>query len=136
MKTYFLLFLSVICFTACSSDNDDSPMDTTDDDVMESTYSGTFVSVAHPTEGTAFVNEDKTTLKLSNFKSDDGPLLELYLTTDETAKEFITLGGLKGLDGNYEYTLPENVDLSIYKYVMVWCVDFDVNFGHAILKMD
>ncbi|MBU2951731.1 DM13 domain-containing protein [Tamlana agarivorans] len=135
MKTYFLLFLSVICFTACSSDNDDSPMDT---DEMESSYSGNFVSVAHPTSGKAVINEEEATLMLTNFKSDDGPSLELYLATDASASKYVSLGALKGLDGNYTYDLSANtnLDFSEYNHVIVWCVPFGVNFGNAILEMD
>lgn len=43
---------------------------------------GDFISVAHSTSGTVIVSADMSTLQLNNFKSDDGPLLELYLATD------------------------------------------------------
>lgn len=95
---------------------------------------GTFVSDAHPTSGTVSVSEDGTTLSLTNFKSDDGPLLEIYMATDLTANTYVSLGALKGLDGNYQYTIPDGTDLESLKYVIVWCVDFKVSFGHAELK--
>ena len=77
---------------------------------------------------------DKTILSFTNFSTDDGPLLEVYLATDTSASTFITLGALKGTFGNYEYNLPADVDYKVYNHVMVWCVTFSVNFGHAILK--
>jgi hypothetical protein len=48
--------------------------------------------------------------------------------------DFIDLGDIKGLDGNYTYDLPGNKDYTAYKYVVVWCVDFSVNFGYAELE--
>lgn len=134
MKTYFLLFLSVVCLTACSSDDDSN----NSDDMMPetSTFSGDFESKAHPTSGMVTVNEEQTVLTLTNFKSDDGPNLELYLATDESASQYLSLGALKGLGGNYEYAITEDVDFSEYDHVIVWCVPFKVNFGQAILEMD
>lgn len=41
---------------------------------------------------------------------------------------------LEGISGNYAYTIPANTDLSKYKYVVMWYVDFSVSFGHAELK--
>ncbi|WP_194767747.1 DM13 domain-containing protein [Tamlana sp. I1] len=142
MKSYFLILFSAICLTACSSSDDasineeDMTMEENMDMEDEATYSGNFISVAHPTSGVASVNKEKTVLKLSNFKSDEGPSLELYLATDANASEYISLGALKGLDGEYEYDIPDNVDFSEYNYVIVWCVPFGVNFGNAILEMN
>ena len=125
MKIYLLVILSALCLTSCFTDQDD---------IIEAyPYSGDFVSKVHPTSGEALINSDETKLYLSNFKSDSGPQLELYLATDETATDFISLGALKGLEGDYTYNLDEAIDFSVYKYLIVWCVEFDVNFGQALL---
>ena len=119
---------------ACNSDGVDM------EDVMNSggnsmeAVKGSFVSDAHPTSGTATVNENVTNLSLTNFKTDDGPKLLLYLSTEVDSKEYVDLGDLKGLDGDYNYAIPSGTDISKYKYVVVWCVDFSVSFGHAELK--
>ena len=94
---------------------------------------GDFIDVAHPTSGMAIVNAERTELELVDFKSDDGPILELYLATDPTAKDYITLGELQGLEGDFTYILPQNINLDTHKYVIVWCVTFGVDFGHAVL---
>ena len=82
------------------------------------------------------VNEEKTILNFTEFKSDDGPDLDIYLASDlsDVTGDFINLGDIKGLDGNYAYDLPTNTNLFVYKYVVVWCKDFDVNFGYATLE--
>lgn len=95
---------------------------------------GEFMNGAHPTSGLAIINEDMTELLLTNFKTDAGPLLELYLATDTNATDYVSLGVLAGLEGNFIYELPLDVNFSTHNIVMVWCVDFDVNFGHAVLE--
>lgn len=65
---------------------------------------------------------------------DDGPKLLLYLSTEVDSKDFVNLVDLKGIEGNFKYNIPDNTDLKKYKYVVVWCVDFSVSFGHAELK--
>ena len=66
--------------------------------------------------------------------TDSGPLLEVYLASNDLAIDFITLGELQGTSGDYDYELPENVDLDRYNHVIIWCVDFSVNFGYAVLQ--
>jgi len=94
---------------------------------------GDFIDVAHPTSGIARVNAERTELELTDFKSDDGPILELYLATDPTAEDYISLGELQGLEGDFTYILPQNINFDTHKYVIVWCVTFSVDFGHAVL---
>ncbi|SFZ91418.1 Electron transfer DM13 [Flaviramulus basaltis] len=148
MRLFLLFFVSSMFFSACSSDNSPMKMDEEvmeeeemmDDEMMgeemttNAIYGGDFVSAAHPTMGMVSVNPEKTILNIKGFKTDSGPVLEMYLATSTNANTFISLGVLKGLDGDYEYTLPDNVDFDIYKYVMVWCVEYSINFGHAILS--
>jgi len=138
MKPFYLIFLVAMSFLSCSTSND-APMDQDDmqmdNDMMETVIlSGDFVSVAHPTSGKATISDSKTVLNFEDFKTDNGPALEVYLATDNSASTYITLGTLKGTNGNYEYTLPTNVDYAVYNHVIVWCVDFAVNFGYAVLK--
>lgn len=103
-----------------------------DDDTTS--FKGNFVSSAHPTSGKVSINNEKTILSFTDFKTDNGPVLEVYLTTDTSVSNYITLGVLKGINGNYEYTLPANIDYTIYNHVVIWCVDFKVNFGYAVLN--
>ena len=95
---------------------------------------GDFVDRAHPTSGKAAVNSDKTELTFTNFKTDNGPKLLVYLSTDTNATEYIDLGDLKGISGDFTYSIPANTDVSKYKLVNIWCVDFSVSFGTAELK--
>ena len=85
-KLIFSLLILSICF-GCSTDNSDveeiiEEIQETPEEEIEETeddgiLSGEFVDAAHPTSGTATVNIEQTQLNLSNFMSDDGPVLEL-----------------------------------------------------------
>lgn len=98
-------------------------------------FKGSFVSSAHSTSGNVTINKEKTKLSFTDFKSESGPNLDIYLVSNlsDVNGGFINLGDIKGLNGNYIYDLPANIDFTVYKYVVVWCSDFDVNFGYATL---
>ena len=125
----------LIALISCSNDNsNNSTNETTSSDY---TFKGSFVSSAHPTSGITKISKDKTQLLLENFKSDNGPDLNIYLAANlSTIKsDHIDLGDIKGLNGNYSYIVNNTTDFSKYKYVVVWCVDFDANFGYAVLAL-
>jgi len=119
---------------ACGSDDNDMGNEINSGGANMEAAKGVFVSDAHPTMGTATVDESVTNLSLTNFKTDDGPKLLLYLSTEVDSEEYVDLGELKGLDGDYDYAIPAGTDIEKYKYVVVWCIDFSVSFGHAELK--
>lgn len=62
------------------------------------------------------------------------PRLLVYLTTEVGSSDFVSLGDLKGTSGNFTYNFPNNTDLTKYKIVDIWCIDFSVSFGHTILN--
>jgi len=115
-----------------------------DDSMMEETlsmsYAGTFIGVGdgiHDAQGDTFtipIENGSNVLRLENFKSTNGPDLYVYLSTDDNASEFINLGKLKANKGNQNYEIPDNVDLSKYNKVLIWCKTFGVLFGSADLS--
>ncbi len=82
-------------------------------------------------------------MRFSNFETSNGPAVQVYLvasadaTDSDTVKSagFVSLGPIKGSKGDQNYDLPENVDLSKYRSVTVWCARFNVNFGTAPLMV-
>jgi len=129
-SSYFLvtIFTLGVLLTSCGKDDDTTPP-------VNPSFKGDFVSAAHNTRGIASIDSNETTLTLTNFKTDSGPDLNIYLATsiNNVTSNFIDLGIIKGIKGNYTYTVPGGTDYTAYKYVIVWCVDFDVNFGYAEL---
>ena len=136
MKKIITIILIAMIMVSCNSGDDDMTDAMNQQEQEENAYAalGSFVSDTHPTSGECVVNNDISNLSLTNFKTDDGPKLLLYLSTEVDSKDFVNLGDLKGLEGNFNYSIPANTDVKKYKYVVVWCVDFSVSFGHAELK--
>ena len=98
--------------------------------------SGSFMKSAHDVSGTASVIDTGTEkiLRFENFETINGPDLRIYLATDNTSKEYIDLGTIKGTKGNINYIIPPNTDLKKYSHVLVWCRSFSVLFSEAVLK--
>jgi len=104
---------------------------------------GQFKGYAHETQGNADVYEvnGKRVLRLTNFKTSNGPDVHVYLVAapdvkdDATVKRagFIDLGSMKGNTGDQNYDVPATVDLATYQAVTIWCARFNVNFGTAPL---
>nr|MDQ3883616.1 DM13 domain-containing protein [Thermoproteota archaeon] len=103
-------------------------------------YTGTFVGVndgIHNAEGMARViplDDGSMILRLENFKATNGPDLYVYLSTNDSASDFVNLGRLKGNIGNQNYNIPEGIDFSKYDAVLIWCRAFNVLFGSAELR--
>jgi hypothetical protein len=107
---------------------------------------GTFTGYAHETKGTATVYhlpEGKDVLRLTDFKTSNGPDVHVYLVAADDAKDnatvqkagYVDLGSIKGNEGDQNYDLPANTDLNKYRAVTIWCARFHVNFATAPLKM-
>ena len=118
----------------------DEPME---DDMPPEMLTGTFIDRSHPAVGTALVlsDGDRRVLRFEDFETDNGPDLNVYLSTaspDAPAgdfdEDFVDLGDLKGNIGNQNYDIPEGVDLSVHSTVVIWCVRFSVAFGAAPLS--
>jgi len=105
---------------------------------------GKFHGVAHDGAGDAIIYQladGKRVVRLTNFKTSNGPQLHLYLVAADDAADsdvvkkagFLDLGALKGNEGDQNYELPAQADLAKYKAVTVWCARFGVNFTTAPL---
>jgi hypothetical protein len=109
-------------------------------------YSGTFHGAAHATSGKAEVyvgKNGKETLRLSDFKTSNGPDVHVVLIAATDAQDNenfldkkvkrVELGKLKGNEGNQNYEIPRGTDLSKFKTVSIYCERFNANFGTAPL---
>lgn len=105
---------------------------------------GRFHGVAHETRGVATIYQlpsGKRVLRLTDFETSNGPDVQVYLgmapDADDnetvTAAGFVGLGSLKGTTGDQNYDLPDELDLSEYRSVTIWCRRFGVNFATAPL---
>ncbi|MEG3629948.1 DM13 domain-containing protein [Streptomyces poriticola] len=108
---------------------------------------GELISHEHATSGSVKLvrlADGSHVVRLENLDTSNGPDLRVWLT-DAPVKEgragwhvfddgaYVSLGKLKGNKGSQNYTVPEDVDLSKYSSVSIWCDRFDVSFGAAEL---
>ena len=119
---------------------EDTMMEDTMMEDLSISYLGTFVGIddgIHDSQGNAYtipLENGMNILRLENFQATNGPDLYVYLSTDNTASEFINLGKLKANKGNQNYEIPDKTDLTKYNKVLIWCKAFGVLFGSAELS--
>jgi hypothetical protein len=112
--------------------------------VMRAVATGRFHSVAHETHGTATIQDlggGRRILRLTEFATSNGPDVRVYLVAAPDAADnatvtkagFVELGKLKGNQGDQNYDLPDDLDLTHYRAVTIWCRRFSVNFATAPL---
>src|SRR5215467_6483134 len=97
---------------------------------------GQFKGYAHETQGDAGIYEinGKRILRLTNFRTSNGPDVHVYLIAAPDAKDdatvknagFVDLGSMKGNVGDQNYDVPLSADLSKYQAVTIWCARFNV----------
>jgi hypothetical protein len=108
---------------------------------------GTLISHEHATTGTVRIirQPDGTRLlTLENLDTSNGPDVHVWLSAADVVEgtagwftagsaDYFDLGLIKGNQGNQVYAIPADVDLSKYRSVDLWCVQFSVSFGAAQL---
>jgi hypothetical protein len=105
--------------------------------IIGKTVTGPFIGAndgIHNVAKIITLEDGRTILRLENFKSTAGPKVHVYLSTDKSASNFIDVGRLKANNGNQNYNIPSQTDLTKYNLVLIWCRDFSVLFGSAELK--
>jgi hypothetical protein len=105
---------------------------------------GKFHGVSHAGAGMVTIHrraDGSRVLRLSELNVDNGPDLYVYLAAVPDAwndatigdAEIVSLGRLKGNQGNQNYEIPADVDLDRFRAVSIWCRRFGVNFATAPL---
>jgi hypothetical protein len=108
---------------------------------------GTFHGQVHSTSGRASIYEEadgKRLLRLTKFKTSNGPDVHVILIAAKDAKdddnflksnvERVELGSLKGNEGDQNYDIPKETDLSKFRTVVIYCERFNATFGAAPLE--
>jgi hypothetical protein len=107
--------------------------------------SGTFVAGEKPTTGKArIVTEDGhryLEIDAAFSTSDQGPDLHVLLDTPERPPQTyqnlgsaINLGRLRDYKGAQRYPIPDTVNLTSFKSVVIWCRMANATFGYAPLR--
>lgn len=106
-------------------------------DMMEKPMAGMLSgSDGHHASGNVAVKKDMdghAQLVLSDIKVDKVPDGHVYLAKDGDFRNGVELGVLEKFSGTVSYDIPNDVDLSAYDSVVIWCEQFDVEIGRADL---
>ena len=136
MKTKFFLLPIFVLFFSCEEQGDLTKDRLSDTSIAQNSvlkYNGFFV----PTSGITVAGEAKIyqegnqyKLQLDNFTITEGPDLKVYLSKSSSPNEFINLGNLTAAT---VYAIPQQVDFSQYKYVLIHCQQYNHLFAIAEL---
>jgi hypothetical protein len=114
---------------------------------LQPAFTGLLGGKLHATKGRATVYraaDGTMSLRLTDFSTSNGPDVHVVLARESDpglknnvpgqALKSIEVGVLKGNEGDQEYRLPANVDLTQYDTVAVYCERFRAVFGTAKLE--
>lgn len=136
-KIIFLLATFITLISLASCENEGELTKTTSNKISSDAvlkYSGLF----SPTAGISGSGSVKITLdngiyklSLENYTIENGPDLKVYVSKTTTpTSEFVNLGNV---NSNTVYTIPQQINLSVYKYVLIHCQQYNHLFAVATL---
>jgi hypothetical protein len=128
---------------SCKKENttNDTKIISTELDGFDSIQTKTFVSDAHTTSGTVSIYQkegspDTLAYVFRNFKTDDGPNLDVWLSqTRPIGVNYFNLGDLKSINGDFYYKIADDGIITSYPYLTIWCSDFNVSFGYVTFDL-
>ncbi|MBN8826868.1 DM13 domain-containing protein [Spirosoma sp.] len=147
MKRGFLLLLIVV-LAACVKDQELIPLGSNgtpvsvgmsmqpfDNGGQKLLAKGQFINGVHAVSGTVqlYEKDGQQTLVFTDFNSDTGPDLRIYLAADTEAKSFTEVTMLSAT-GNFYVPVPTGISMNHQRYVLIWCKRFSVHFGNAELN--
>ncbi len=135
MNKLYFLFAIAISAVSCKK----SALDNTNELLPTGTVisAGNFLSNSHTTTGSAKIIVDaigKKFLVIENLKTDNGPDLRIWLSPNNNGNPYQEVGLLKAVTGNFSYELSSAINYTTNNRVLIWCEDFSVLFGHAVLQ--
>ncbi|WP_026733855.1 DM13 domain-containing protein [Fischerella sp. PCC 9605] len=153
MKFKFLAVISIVTLLtiACARDvNSKQPVSETQpatpvaqSSTANVSQTGSFVRAEQPTQGNVKVltENGKRYLEFDgSFKTNQGPDLFVILYRNGTVpvsgikeKDYVSIARLQKTSGTQRYAVPDNVKLTDYQSVAIWCRKFNATFGYASL---
>ncbi|WP_300565919.1 DM13 domain-containing protein [Flavobacterium sp.] len=137
MVKQIIVSVFILLFVSCEKEGDlttGNNFNNTISNVAVLASSGTFTAtsgISVTGEAKIYIGNNTKEIVLENFTISDGPDLKVYLSKSSTPDEFINLGGLTAAT---VYSIPQQVDLSQYKYVLIHCQQYNHLFAIAELK--
>jgi hypothetical protein len=77
-----------------------------------------------------YLENNQYKLALENYSISSGPDLKVYLSKSNTPTDFVNLGNL---NSSTVYSIPQNIDIKDYKFVLIHCQQYNHLFAVAEL---
>ena len=138
MKKLISLLIAAAFLTSCKKESNTATALNETLPVQGTTLAtGNFIGSAHATSGTARIVKDasnKIYLVFDNFRTDNGPDLRVWLSPNTGGNPYQELGLLKAVSGNFSYELDAAINYTTNNRVLIWCRQFSILFGYAVLQ--
>ena len=139
MKQMMFVLAVLFLITACKKETNapTTTLNETVDTAAVLKFKGNFTNGPYGTvmgDAEVYKKGDVFTVRLTNFTSNNGPALHVYLSKEAMPVNYIDLGALKSTNGNQVYEVTGMPAFSDYKYVSIHCVAYNHLFGSALLK--
>ncbi len=134
---------TILFLTACSKSNNETPAavnpgnetfnPSTATLLKQGSFSG---NMNYAVSGSVKLYEyqGKKYIYFENFSSSNGPDLKVYVSTTNTASQFVSLGALQAVSGSQTYLVTNPPDFNQYNKVLIWCQQFGVMFGTSTIQ--
>jgi hypothetical protein len=141
-KITFLVLIILNTLSSCKKKEDPAPAVQITQSISNSAIilrKGVFTGYEHNLSGKAFIVKDgnKHILRLSEYNMTSGPNVDVLLSKSASysASNVVKISDLNGSYTNsaINFELSPSLTWADYPYVIVWCADFNVNFGTAHL---
>jgi hypothetical protein len=136
MKTKFLLLVFAGLLFSCEQESD-LTQDVAAPVINEQTATLQKQGVFAPTSGITvkgsakiFLDNDQNKMELVDFSISSGPDLKVYLSKTNTPTEFVNLGNLTAAT---VYSIPKDIDVKQYPFVLIHCQQYNHLFAVAEL---
>jgi hypothetical protein len=139
MRNIIFIFILGLILASCKREENTpvEPLMETVDSMAVVNVKGSFTGIGgESVSGTARIvtADNKYSLVLDQFSTNNGPDLHVYLSKLTTPKDFIDLGSLKSTRGTQVYEINGKPDLAEYRYALIHCQQFNHLFGSALLS--
>lgn len=151
MKSHFSVFICISVLISCKTAEDPKPqMPVTLQEAIESPNPpehsqplkmGSFSSFAHDLSGSSILYRDSLNnkiLRFENYTMSQGPDVYVFLSKSNNYSNANVIKIAK-LTEDYSNTslsvnIDSSMDINIYKFVLVYCVQYNSLFGYTELK--
>ncbi len=135
MKIIYLCLLVLVLAGCGQSSNPDNKPAPSEVELKASTFAGTSKYKVSGKVSLIQVAQDKFVKLGSDFKTDAGPDLHIWLVNDDAnpATNHLDLGKLTTNQGTQRFAIPANTALANYSHIYIWCESVSELFGKANL---